>query len=140
MNTDWIFDSSKESFSLDVITVSWLYLRKIHILEIHSEIFTVKWYDVWNLLQNNLGQREWVGGINKTQLTISWWLLKEADRYMEVHCTLYFYLCLKFSIIKSLKRNCLVVQWLGLGVFIARARVLSLVRELRSRMPRSLAK
>lgn len=41
MNTDWIFDNSKESFSLDVIVVLWLYLRKSYIiLEVHTEIFT----------------------------------------------------------------------------------------------------
>lgn len=32
----------------------------------------------------------------------SWWLLKLDDRYMGVHLTLYFGVCLKFSIIKTL--------------------------------------
>ena len=45
---------------------------------------------------------------------------------------------LKFLRIKFLG-NSLAVQWLGLGTFTAVAQVQSLVRELRSRKPQSVA-
>ena len=39
----------------------------------------------------------------------------------------------------GVSRNSLAVQWLGLGTFTARARILSLVRELRTLKLRSAA-
>ena len=47
---------------------------------------------------------------------------------------------IKYKVIKDNNGNSLVVQWLGLGTFTAVGRVQSLVGELRSCKPCSVAK